>query len=425
MQFMRAFLRKMLASQDERGSIAVYVALILVVVLGVVSLGMEVTSVYLKKARMQTAADAAAVAGATALATSGSSSVLQEANAVAIANGFTNGEAGVTVTVNNPPLTGAYANNDSAVEVVIRQPVVLPLSSLIYEGTWRPGARAVALSGSSASYCALQLDTSSTTGVLLSNGANVNMNGCGLGANATGSSAVTVNGGAKLTATTLSVSGTTTVNNGGHVSISGTTSTGQPAMADPYADVDVPTYSGCKYPTLYQPGWTHSLTLNPGVYCGGMYIANGIPNVVMTPGVYIIKGGTFTLGGGIKITGSGVTIVLTGSGSNYATANIGNGVTVTLSAPTTGDMAGLLFYQDRNAPNSGVNHLQGGAAMTLTGALYFPSQKLIMDNGAKTSSTCMQLVAWRLEFQGGATLNSTCDGTGVKPIGVSSSKLVE
>ena len=425
MSIMRALLRKILIPRDERGSIAINVALILIVMLGMASLGLEVTSVYLKKARMQTAADSAAVAGATALAASGTSSVAPEIYAVAASNGFTNGQNGVTVTINSPPLTGAYANNDSAVEVVIRQPIVLPLSSLFYSGTWTPGSRAVALAGSSASYCALQLDTSSTTGVLLSNGANVNMNGCGLGANANGSTAVTVSGGAKLTATSLSVSGSTTVNNGGHVNISGTTSTGQPAMADPYADVDVPSYGACKYTSLYQPGWQTSLTLQPGVYCGGMNIANGIPNVVMLPGVYIIKGGTFTLGGGIKITGSGVTIVLTGSGSNYATANIGNGVTVTLSAPTTGDMAGLLFYQDRNAPNSGSNILQGGAVMNLTGAAYFPSQKLIMNNGAKTSSACLQLVAWRLEFQGGATLNSTCDGTGVKPIGVSSSKLVE
>lgn len=425
MRFLRLLLTKVPALRDERGSIAVNVAVVLIVMLGMVSLGVEVTNVYLTKARMQTAADAAAVAGATALGASGASSITSEVYAVAASNGFTNGQGGVTVTISNPPVSGTYAGNDSAVEVVIKQPVTLPLASLIYSGTWTPGARAVALISNSASYCALQLDTSSTTGVLISNGANVNMNGCGLGANATGGTAVTVNGGAKLTATALSVSGYTSVNNGGQLNISGTTATNQPAMADPYADVNVPTYGGCKYSTTYTPGWTNSLTLDPGVYCGGMNIGNGIPTVVMNSGVYIIKGGTFTLGGGIKITGANVTIVLTGSGSNYATVNIGNGVTVTLSAPTTGTMAGLLFYQDRNSPHSGTNTLQGGAAMSLSGALYFPSQKLIMNNGAKTAATCTQLVAWRLEFQGGATLNSTCDGTGVKPIGVSSSKLVE
>ncbi len=419
----RALLRKMLKWPDERGSVAVQIALTLVVILGMVSLGAEVTSVLLKQRRMQTAADSAAVAGATALGAG--TNVTLEADAVAAANGFTNGVDEVTVTVNNPPLTGTHAANSSAVEVIVKQPQTLPLASLIYSGTWTPGARAVALISSSASYCALQLDTSATAGVLISNGADVNMNACGLGANATGSTAVTINGGAKLTATSLTVSGTTSVTNGGHLNISGTTSVNQPAMADPYASVNVPTYGACTYSSIYQPGWTNSLTLSPGVYCGGMNIANGIPNVVMNPGVYIIKGGTFTLGGGIKITGTGVTIVLTGSGSNYATANIGNGVTVTLSAPTSGTMAGLLFYQDRNAPNSGSNTLQGGAAMSLTGALYFPSQKLVLNNGAKTAAACTQLVAWRLEFQGGATLNSTCTGTGITPIGDSSAKLVE
>jgi hypothetical protein len=109
--------------------------------------------------------------------------------------------------------------------------------------------------------------------------------------------------------------------------------------------------------------------------------------------------------------------VLTGSGSDYATAAIGNGATVTLSAPTTGAMAGLLFFQDPSAPATGTNTIGGGSVVTLTGALYFPSQTVIYANGTSSTATCTQLVAWQIEFQGGATFNSNCANTGVTSIG--------
>ena len=50
------------------------------------------------------------------------------------------------------------------------------------------------------------------------------------------------------------------------------------------------------------------------------------------------------------MNGTGVTIVLTGSSGNYATVTIGNGASVTLSAPTSGATAGIVFFGDRNAP---------------------------------------------------------------------------
>jgi hypothetical protein len=150
-------------------------------------------------------------------------------------------------------------------------------------------------------------------------------------------------------------------------------------------------------------------------------------NVRMNPGVYIINGGTFSVQGGVTLIGTGVTIVLTGSGTNftYTTVSIGNGANVTLSAPTTGPTAGLVFFQDPNAPSSGTNNFQGGASLKLTGALYFPSQTVIYANGTTSSSSCTQLIAASIQFQGGATFNSNCANTGVQAIGSSPSRLVE
>jgi hypothetical protein len=148
----------------------------------------------------------------------------------------------------------------------------------------------------------------------------------------------------------------------------------------------------------------------------------------MSAGVYVIAGnsnGGFTVAGGSQVTGTGVTIVLTGSGSNYATANINNGATVNLSAPSTGATAGLVFFADPNSPSTPGSTFGGGSQMTLTGALYFPSQTVNYQNGTNTTATCTQLIAWLIVFQGGASFNSNCANTGVGTIGASPSKLVE
>lgn len=43
-----------------------------------------------------------------------------------------------------------------------------------------------------------------------------------------------------------------------------------------------------------------------------------------------------------------MTFYLTGANASYGSVNIANGVTVTLSAPTSGTYDGLLFFQNRS-----------------------------------------------------------------------------
>jgi hypothetical protein len=415
--------------RSRRGSIAIMAALSLTALLGFSALGTEIVYVTYKQRQIQSTATSAALAGATALMTGHPANLAVESRAVATMAGFTNGTGGVTVAVNHPPLAGSYVGNTNAVEVVISQPQTLPLSSLFYAGAWGVTARAVATQGNSASDCVLALDTGTITAAAVGNGAQVNLNQCGMAVDANGPSALTVTGGAVLTAQSVTVSGADAVNNGGSIVAANGVKTGQAAVANPYADAVVPTASGCKYGALPNSPLTlaysaSTQTLNAdGVYCGGLVMGNAA-NVVMNPGVYIINGGTFSVQGGVTLSGTGVTIVLTGSGSNWATVSIANGSTVNLSAPTN---TGLVFLQDPSAPTSlNLNSsFQGGASETLTGALYFPSQTVTYANGTSTAAVCTQLVAWQVVFQGGASFNSTCANTGVGTIGASPSQLVE
>ncbi len=421
----------------RRGAVAVLVALILVGIIGFVSLGTEVVMLLLTARQMQAAADAGALAAMTARLSGYPPDYTQDAKALTAAAGFVNGQNGTTVAVNSPPTMGNYTNATDAVEVVIAQPQTLVLADVVYSGTVTVRARAVA-EPNSAPDCLLELDNSSTTGVSVTNGAVVNLNQCGLAANATGSSALLVTGAAILTTASVSVGGLVSVTRGGEINGPGGTSivgtnqikTNQPAVADPYANTAVPTSSGCKYgspgkPLTLKHSNTGLQTLNAdGVYCGGLSMTSDA-QVQMNSGVYIINGGSFSVGGDVTLNGTNVTIVLTGSGSNYATAAISNGATVTLSAPTTGATAGLVFFQDPGAPISGTNDIEGGSVVTLTGALYFPSQTVIYSSGTSASSPCTQLIAWQIQFQGDASFNSNCANTGVGSIAGGQPVLVE
>lgn len=424
--------------RSTQGSVAVIVAAGLITLLGCVALGSDVAFAMFKQRQMISAASSAAMAGAVSLATGqpactpgppACNTVTIEAKAVATSSGFTSGVSGVTIAINNPPLTGPNTTNNNAVEVIITQPQTLPLFSLFISGPLIVSGRAVATAGNNSGDCILAVDTgnaNSVSAILDSNGANVSLNQCGIASNATGSNAIQVSGGAVLNAASVTTAGLVNVNNGGSINATNGIKTQQAPVADPYLGTAVPTPATC-IPSGVTTVSNVTKTLSPGTYCG-LSIGNNA-TVTLSPGTYIINGGgglnVGGIGGGGSVTGSGVTIVLTGSGSNYATVSIGNGIPVTLSAPVSGATAGIVMYGDPAGPTTGVSSIQGGSVVQLTGALYFPTQTFDYGNGSSSATTCTQLIAWHIVFEGGATFNSNCAGTGVGSIGGSPSKLVE
>ena len=107
-------------------------------------------------------------------------------------------------------------------------------------------------------------------------------------------------------------------------------------------------------------------------------------------------------------------------------SSISNGGNITLSAPTTGQTAGILFFGDRNAPSSNTNVLSGFTTANLQGAIYFPTQTMQYGSSAGTITGCQQLIAWHVDDNiNNLPFNGTCTGTGMKTIGASSTLLVE
>ncbi len=410
---------------SRRGSVAIQIGILTTVLIGMAGLGTEIPYLMYKHRQMQTAADSGALGAAVAL-TQGYPAIDTEADGIAAALGFTNGSSNVTVTVNSPPKSGNYSGNWSAVEVIVSQPQTLKMAGLFGVSVYNLSARAVAIRGAGTNgYCILSMDNSSGIGVGLWGGVQVWMNGCGMAVNASGSGALTLQSGGTLGAPSVSLVGQL---NNVWSTVWAPVKQNQPAVADPYANVAVPSSTGCDY-NNYSIGYTaNQTTLYPGRYCNGLWIGNGA-NVALAPGIYYIKSGTLTMTAvPTNVVGTGVTFVLTtADGANsYANVSLSGGVVATLSAPTSGPTAGILFFGDRNAPASVWNSFSAFGYLNLTGAVYLPTQTFMYGGGGWIAG-CTQLIAWDInDYLNVLQFDGTCmAGTGMQTIGASSTLLVE
>ena len=353
----RDFIRRFIG--ERRGATAVIVALCLTVLMGFAGLAVDVGLWYRDKRVAQGAADSAAYSAAIdVVAGDTAAGAIAAAKAITAQYGLVNGAGGVSVVVNIPPTSGPNTATAGAVEVIVTVPETLFFTRLFISSASVAG-RAVALEGASGGkYCVEALDPSAgTTAVSINNGASVDTSACGMAVNASGSAALSITGGGALTAANVSIVGNYVTNNGGQLNVTGKTLTSAAAVSDPYAGVALPTPGACTGPASYANGGAH-YNITPGTYCSGFSVSNSA-TVTMAPGVYIVDGGSLSLQSG-AVTGTGVTFVLTGSGGNYATANIANGMSLNLTAPTSGATSGLAIFQDRLAPSSGSNAIAGG-----------------------------------------------------------------
>lgn len=185
-----------------------------------------------------------------------------------------------------------------------------------------------------------------------------------------------------------------------------------PPIADPLASRPPPTYStACKH-TKYVIADKAIETLSPGVYCGGLKIEKWAV-VTLQPGIYVIKDGPLTTSNNASLLGSGVGLYFTGKGAVFnATSNS----IVELKAPTSGAMAGLLMFQDRNSAEADFV-IKSQKARNLLGTIYLPNGNLIVDTNNKIAedSAYTAIVARRLLLRSkpDLVLNTDYSGTTV------------
>jgi len=364
---------------------------------------------------MQKAADAGALAAATAKIYGGN--YVTAGRNDAAANGFTNGTNGISVKVNYPPLTTGdpFTGNTGYVEVIVAQAQPTFFMRVGGFNSVNVASRAVASIVGSASGCIYVMDptdpdTYSATGTITVNSA------CGIkvDSNNTAKGAFKDNGGACTDATVIAVVGSVDVDS---CSQPPTPTTGVAPFSDPLSYLQPPTYSGCDQNNTHI---NKDTTLNPGVYCGGIQVSSGV-NVTLNSGLYVLNGGGFKMSGGGSLIGStsGVMFYNTGTASNginkYGTIDIegvNNTTLIASNTNTNGMIAGILFFDDRNAStyiSNPVNIITGNTNANISGALYFPSSSLQYAGGT-AQSTYTIVVAWQFSVVGNSVFNDNYSG---------------
>ena len=418
---------KRLARADE-GQALVLTALGLVVLMLMAGLGVDVGYLRYQKQQMQRAADAGALAGASALQYGGN--YTNAAQNDTIANGFSNGINGVVVTVNSPPQTvgDPFVGQAGYVEVIVAQPQPTFFMRVGGFNTVAVQSRAVASSLGPPSDCIYALDPTDAQSFLVDGNVNVSST-CGIYVGSASSGALRKNGNSGI----VQASYVGIVGDESQSDLNGVFSQNSPnqqpvtniaPVNDPLASV-CPTVAACPDLNPSQPGTRSGNTFFPGRWVGGISLgANN--NYTFTPGVYVLIGGGLTVTGSPTITGAGVTFYNTFDATHpYSGISMAGSPTVTLSAPTVGDTAGMLFFQDRRVPvGSSDSNFVGSSAQGYTGAIYFPTTTITFKGTPSLASTSTIMVGWKLDFRGDTSFsNYTFLPSGGGPI--TSATLVE
>jgi hypothetical protein len=391
-------IRKLL--RDRRGAVAMILALGTPVLIGGMGLSIDTIQWTLAKRQLQRQADSGAIAGAFGLA--------QGASVQSTVSGDLTRNTSLplsTTVIENAPTAGPEAGNPRAVRVAIATEMNLPFSGFFVGGPVEIPAEATASMVSNGQYCALSLENTTATGITMWGSSTVNL-GCGMATNSRGNTAVAAGGSSRITASPIAAVGV--VPNSSNYGPGTDLISYSVSQPDPFAGLPNPTVSGG-----YSNGNVNSnqtRTLNPGNY-RGMDLKG---TVTLNPGVYIVDGGTFSVGAQARVTGEGVTIILTsataaGNPNSIAQADMNGGAMVNLKAPSSGTYKGVLFYQDRRATLSNKsNKLNGNSSSTIQGAIYMPGQEVEFTGNTGMNTNCVQLVARQIKFNGNSEINNVC-----------------
>lgn len=400
---------------DSKGSVAVLFGLVIPSLIGFTGLAVDGSYWMVQRNKLQAATDSAAISVAQVLQLDGGSASLKAEATKFFTKVYGNHVSTVTYAVEHPPKSGPNIGDVSAIAVLAErsQPSFFLSAFGIKDLVVR--TRAVARIDSMAEACLLGLSQTDDKAVEITGSAIVNLD-CGIASNSNSTQAMYLSGSSQVITSGISTVGDIYQSNGSTVNTNGGPMRSHAqALRDPYGpegrNLQVPsTPAKCTGRNLRV---RNNTTLSPGRYCGGIDFQSG--TATLAPGVYIIDAGNFNANAQASIAGTGVTIILTGSGTNYAQMNINGGASINLHAPTTGSaMNGVLFFQDPAAPtyqgNQIINNkLNGGAGLALSGALYFPKQKLEFSGGAGATISCLQMIGLAVTFTGNSRVAGTCD----------------
>ena len=92
---------------------------------------------------------------------------------------------------------------------------------------------------------------------------------------------------------------------------------------------------------------------------------------------------------------------------------------------STGPLAGIVIFGDRNTPQGTLYRFTGGTNQAFNGAVYLPEGQINYSGGATGANGCNQVIGDTVNFVGNTNLAVNCSGVGTTPVGTLTAKLVE
>lgn len=405
--------------RDVGGNIAMFTAVLAPALFGTAGITLDYVAMYNQSTKLQDAADSAALASVKEVGLAGSASDKIQAIAKSYATAtFYGGDA--TKDDGGLSVVATASKEDGEVKVDLSYTWTPFLAHIIDAKVMPIQVSATAQLAGEGEICVLGLSPDLPATIELTDKAKIKAKLCAVYANSNRSEAIQAN-------TTGFIQSSMTCSSGGVTGPSAAFKpspiTDCPRIPDPLLDRPEPAFGSCDHMALEIDD--EDKTLTPGVYCGGLKIS-GDSEVEFTPGTYVITGGKFLVQDKAEIEATGVGFFMA---DDTAIFEFDEDTTISLEAPETGPLAGILFFDHHEATPGRKHVIKSGDAQNLLGTFYLPNSTLLVDAGgyvAKKSAFTV-VIAWTVEVLGKSKLelNSNYSDTDVPvPDGLSGRRIV-
>jgi Flp pilus assembly protein TadG len=407
--------------RDERGAVLAFVALVMVVLIGFSALAIDVGRLYVTRAQLQAAADAAALAAVRELpdqdAAREAALTLVAGNLGADVNAGQNLVDAVTFGRWDADarafVSGGTPVDSTRISLARSQatgnPIQTFFAGVLGHSQVDVGVRSVARR-LAANTCFWALNPTLEDAVRIESGAQVTLDNCAFSVNSSHDRAIKAETGGCVEADGIDVVG------GAFGSCySPAPRTGASPLEDPLLALEAPSYGSCTYSSTRNlaEGGTH--TVSPGVYCGGIKVGENA-TVTFQPGLYVLGGIGLKVEEGARVIAHDVTIYLTFLNGSWARVLVEDDSTLEISAASTGPLAGIAFFQDRATPASVQFVIEDVSSGTIEGTIYAPSIHFWLETRSGLDLTGA-VVADRMTFETNARVHRSGDPMSLAPCG--------
>jgi Flp pilus assembly protein TadG len=376
------------------------------VMLGVTALAVDSASFYDQHSRMQSVADSSALAVAKELHVYRKN--IAELKAV--------GQARVETLLAEAGIAGRP--HTSTVDIdgetnVVTVGISMVSETLVPVEVW--GENPIVVSSQAHAYgqnrlCVLALHDTKSDTIKADGTASMAAPDCAVQSNSKDPAGLNVSSNAKIVSTVICSAGGTT----GSGSFTPKPETDCPRLDDPLAARPAPKFGGCDFVTkqTFKKDGVITATNVPTVFCGGLTIEGGA-TVQAQPGTYVILGGKLEVKDGSKLIGENVGFYFADDSSTFTFSKTS---TINLTAPKSGEMAGILFFENRLSVLGRTFTINSQNAKQLLGTIYLPKGTLKVDVKASVAgeSAYTVIVARQLDVKDAAlVINSDYGGTDV------------